>query len=61
VPVAVAYFRQDPAPPLRLFGGLERSTIRQWATFDDGGHFGPLEQPGPFVQELRTFAASLDS
>jgi microsomal epoxide hydrolase len=61
LPVGVAYFKQDPAPPLRLFGGLESSTIRQWRTFDEGGHFGPLEQPGPFLDELRRFAQSLDS
>lgn len=59
VPVGIAFFRQDPAPPFRAFGGLDASTITQWTTFEKGGHFGPMEEPRAFVDDLRAFAWSL--
>jgi len=60
VPVGVAFFKEDPAPPLRLFGGLETSTLRHWSTLDKGGHFGPMEQPAAFANDLRSFVASVE-
>lgn len=59
VPVGVAFFREDPAPPFRLFGGLETATIGHWSSFHKGGHFGPMEQPARFVDDVRAFARSL--
>ncbi|WP_026270500.1 epoxide hydrolase family protein [Salinispora pacifica] len=61
VPVGVAFFPQDPSPPFRAFGELERSTIQRWTAFEKGGHFGPMEQSGPFVADLRAFASDLRS
>jgi len=58
VPVGIAFFPLDPAPPLRLFDGLARSTIVHWSTFEKGGHHGPVEQPQHFVADVRAFARS---
>ncbi len=53
VPVGVTIFKEDPAPPFRVFGGLPSSTIRHWSSFEKGGHLGPFEQPASFVEALR--------
>jgi microsomal epoxide hydrolase len=55
VPVGIAVFKQDPAPPFRIFADVELSTIKHWSVFDNGGHFGPMEHPEVFVGDLRAF------
>lgn len=59
VPVGIAYFRQDPAPPLQVFAGLDHSPIMHWSTFEQGGRFGPMELPELFIGDVRAFARSL--
>jgi hypothetical protein len=31
--------------------------VQQYSVHDEGGHFAPLEVPGPYVKDARTFFA----
>lgn len=56
VPTGVAVFAEDVA--IRRYA--ERlNNIVHWSDFDDGGHFAALEAPGPLVDDVRAFFASL--
>ncbi|MFJ9887144.1 epoxide hydrolase family protein [Streptomyces sp. NPDC091287] len=59
VPVAVASFPFDAVRPVRSFAERLLPTLTRWTEFDRGGHFAAMEQPGPFVQDVRAFARSL--
>lgn len=59
-PIGVAVFLEDPAPPVRAFAERDYPTITRWTEFENGGHFGPMEQPEKFVADVRAFARSLD-
>ena len=59
VPLGVAVFPDDIFVPIRRFAERDTSTITHWTEFDRGGHFASLEQPGPFVADLRAFCHSL--
>ena len=37
----------------------ENTDLRRWHIFDTGGHFAPAENPGPLVEEYRTFFGEL--
>jgi pimeloyl-ACP methyl ester carboxylesterase len=51
-------FPHDIVPAPRQFG--ERFfAIRHWTELPRGGHFGALEEPELFADDLHTFAASL--
>jgi microsomal epoxide hydrolase len=55
VPLGVAVFGADVTPPVRSIAERRFPTITHWSEFDRGGHFGALEQPELFVDELREF------
>lgn len=55
VPIGVAVFKQDPAPPFRVFADVESSTIQHWSRLENGGHLGPMEQPQAFVADIQAF------
>ncbi|MCR6483494.1 epoxide hydrolase [Amycolatopsis sp. OK19-0408] len=56
VPVAVAAFGEDPAAPIRAFAERDYPTIVRWTEFERGGHFGAMERPADFVDDVRAFA-----
>jgi pimeloyl-ACP methyl ester carboxylesterase len=56
VPTAVAVFAEDIA--IRRYAE-QLNNIVHWSDFDEGGHFAALETPGPFVDDIRAFFASL--
>lgn len=58
VPAGATIFPHDIVPAPRQFG--ERFfAIRHWSELPRGGHFGALEEPQLFADDLHTFAASL--
>jgi epoxide hydrolase len=59
VPIGVAFFQQDPAPPFCTFADLDSSTIMHWSTFERGGHHGPSEEPQRFATDITAFARAL--
>ncbi|NUT49831.1 MAG: epoxide hydrolase [Saccharothrix sp.] len=59
VPVGVAVFPKDLAPPIRRFADRALPTITHWSEYDRGGHFAAFEEPDLFVSDVRTFARSL--
>jgi pimeloyl-ACP methyl ester carboxylesterase len=59
VPVGVAVFPRDILQPLRRLAERDLRTIAQWTEFDRGGHFAAMEQPGPLVTDIRSFARPL--
>ena len=56
VPTGVAVFAEDIA--IRRYAE-QLHNIVHWSDFDDGGHFAALETPGPLVDDIRAFFASL--
>jgi microsomal epoxide hydrolase len=58
-PVAVAVYGSDAMQPIRRFAKYTQLNITQWSEFDRGSHFPAQEQPELFVDDLRTFARSL--
>lgn len=54
VPTAAAIFPREMLRPPRAW--VEASyDLRQYTEFPRGGHFAALEQPGPFVDDVRSF------
>jgi pimeloyl-ACP methyl ester carboxylesterase len=58
VPTAVAVFASDLSLPVRRFAAATDNIIR-WTSYERGGHFAALEQPGLLVADLRAFASDL--
>lgn len=57
-PAAVAIFPKDMVPAPREFA--ERIfNIQQWSEMPAGGHFGAMEQPVLFANDIRQFAKKL--
>ncbi len=59
-PVALALFPRDigGVPPRAL---AERTlNVRRWTEMPRGGHFGALEEPGPYALDVRAFFRSLE-
>ncbi|MFE9251057.1 epoxide hydrolase family protein [Streptomyces sp. NPDC007088] len=59
VPLGVSVFPSDPAQPIRRFARRVFPNIVQWSEHDRGGHFAAMEQPGPLLADLRSFAAAV--
>ncbi|MCX0241689.1 epoxide hydrolase family protein [Streptomyces drozdowiczii] len=59
MPVGVTYFAGDIVRPVRAFAERILPTLAHWTEHDRGGHFAALEQPGPFVDDVREFARKL--
>lgn len=57
VPTGVIIFAHDVG--IRRYAELEHN-ITRWTDVDDrGGHFAALEEPGIFVDDIRSFLADL--
>ena len=56
VSTGVAVFAEDIA--IRRYAE-QLNNIVHWSDFAEGGHFAALETPGPFVEDIRAFFASL--
>ena len=59
-PVGIARFPKDliPFPPRSL---VERHmNVTHWTEFQRGGHFAAMERPQDLVEDIRTFARTLD-
>jgi pimeloyl-ACP methyl ester carboxylesterase len=53
-PAAFASFKAELTHPPREW--IERAyDLRRWSTFDRGGHFPALEEPGLLVEDVRAF------
>jgi microsomal epoxide hydrolase len=59
MPVGVAFFPADAVRPVRRFAEQALPSLTHWSEFDHGGHFAAMEQPGPFVDDVRKFARSV--
>ncbi|WP_158880386.1 epoxide hydrolase family protein [Amycolatopsis anabasis] len=55
VPTGAAIFPKEIPRPSRRWAAKRFTDIRQWHELDRGGHFGAFEQPGLFVDEVRSF------
>jgi epoxide hydrolase len=55
VPLGVAVFPGEVAPPIRRFAERTNPNILSWTEFDAGGHFAALEAPGPLTADIRQF------
>jgi len=55
VPTGCSIFPKEMPRPSRRWAERRFPDIRQWHELDRGGHFAALEQPGVFVDELRSF------
>ncbi|MEW9532244.1 epoxide hydrolase family protein [Microbispora sp. NPDC049125] len=58
VPTGVAVFARDVARPVRRLAERDHA-IARWTEVPLGGHFGALECPGPFSEDLRAFFRGL--
>jgi pimeloyl-ACP methyl ester carboxylesterase len=56
VPTGYAHFPAEIRPTPRLWAEQVFTNIVRWTEMPKGGHFAAFEQPGSFVEELRTFA-----
>lgn len=59
MPVGVAVFPEDAVRPIRKWADDLLPTLTHWTEYDRGGHFAAMEQPGLFVDDVRTFARSV--
>ena len=59
IPTGVAVFPKEIVTPVRRWMEAQYTDIRHWTEMPRGGHFAAFEQPGLFVQELRTYFRSL--
>ncbi len=59
VPVAVANFPREIAPPSRTLAEQENPNLARWTEFDRGGHFAALEEPDLLVDDVRAFFRGL--
>lgn len=55
VPLGVAVFPGEPAPPVRRFAERTNPNITSWSEFGSGGHFAALEEPALLVEDVRRF------
>jgi pimeloyl-ACP methyl ester carboxylesterase len=55
VPAGCSIFPKENPRPSRRWAEKRFTDIRHWNEPDKGGHFAAFEQPGLFVEELRTF------
>jgi pimeloyl-ACP methyl ester carboxylesterase len=55
VPAGCTVFPHEIPRPSRRWAARRYTDIRHWSEPARGGHFAALEQPGTFVDELRTF------
>jgi pimeloyl-ACP methyl ester carboxylesterase len=55
VPLGVAVFPGDVAPPVRRFAERTNPNITSWTEFDTGGHFAALEVPELLIGDIRRF------
>ncbi|MEW9553302.1 epoxide hydrolase family protein [Nonomuraea sp. NPDC050783] len=55
VPAGCSIFPKENPRPSRRWAEKRFTTILHWNELDKGGHFAAFEQPGLFVEELRTF------
>lgn len=55
VPTGCSIFPAEMPRPSRRWAERRFPDIRHGNELDRGGHFAALEQPDPFVDELRTF------
>jgi epoxide hydrolase len=57
VPVGVAVFPRDLAPPIRRF--VQGLNVVHWTEMPRGGHFAAMEEPGLLVDDIRAFFRAL--
>jgi epoxide hydrolase len=57
LPTGCSIFPKETQRPSRRWAEKRFTDIRHWNELDRGGHFAAFEQPGLFVDELRTFFA----
>jgi pimeloyl-ACP methyl ester carboxylesterase len=55
VPTGCTVFPHEVPHPSRRWAARRYMDIRHWGEPERGGHFAALEQPGTFVDEIRTF------
>jgi pimeloyl-ACP methyl ester carboxylesterase len=55
VPTGCSIFPRELPRPSRRWAARRYTDIRHWNELPRGGHFAAFEQPGLFVEELRTF------
>ncbi len=55
VPMGVAVFPYDIAPPIRRFAEREHQNIVHWSEFERGGHFAAMEVPDLLAGDIRKF------
>ncbi|MEU7154798.1 epoxide hydrolase family protein [Streptomyces sp. NPDC045470] len=55
VPLGIAVFPGEQAPPVRRFAERTHPHITSWTEFDTGGHFAALEAPGLLIDDVRRF------
>jgi epoxide hydrolase len=55
VPTGCSIFPKELQRPSRRWAEKRFPDIRHWNELDRGGHFAAFEQPGLFVEEVRTF------
>lgn len=55
VPTGCSIFPRENPRPSRRWAQKRFIDIRHWRELDAGGHFAAFEQPGLFVDEVRTF------
>jgi epoxide hydrolase len=53
-PTGVAVFPHDIAQPIRRFVEVT-SNVVHWTQLDRGGHFGAMEEPDLYVEDVRAF------
>jgi epoxide hydrolase len=58
VPVGVAVFPEDIAPPLRRYAERALNIVR-WTEMPRGGHFAAMEEPELLVEDIRAFFRDL--
>ena len=59
VPLGLAVFPGELAPPVRAFAERTNPNIVRWTEFDRGGHFAALEAPDLLTGDIRAFFAKL--
>ena len=55
VPTGCSIFPKEVPRPSRRWAEKRYTNIRYWNELDKGGHFAAFEQPGMFVNEVRSF------
>lgn len=57
MPAGVAVLPRDAALPVRSLAENLLPTLCHWTEFERGGHFGSMEVPDLFTEDVRAFAA----